>query len=159
MLCATSLWVMYIFHPGGQIHINQDWVDIEISGSNLQVDPGTASDVDLLRKLAKQYAPDNQSFIVTPFWPGAYALLERKSPMWAVYTIFPRSKIFQTKENERIRMANPGFVLVYDYPIDGHDELRFRNSHSEIYQYTETEFQRIDDETNNPSYLLFVKNK
>lgn len=61
----------------------------EISGSNLLINPGQTNDVKLLRRLARQYAPDGQSSIATPFWPSAYSLLERKSPMWEIYALWP----------------------------------------------------------------------
>jgi len=158
MLCTASLWVSHVFHPGWQCHINKQCVNIEISGSNLQVDTGTASDIGLLRNLSDQYAPDSQSFIATPFWPGAYALFERKSPMWELYALFPRTQVFERAEIDRIKMAKPGFVLVYDMPLDGHDELRFRNTHPLTYLYILDNFELLPN-TPNPAYQIFIVKK
>ena len=127
---------------------------VEISGSNIIVDQGTANDVALLRELATQYAPDDQSFIAAPFWPGAYSLLERKSPMWGIYPLFSRSQIFQQAEIERIKRAKPGFAIVYDYPLDGREELRFQNTHALIYQYIQNHFDRLSDSPN-PAYQIY----
>lgn len=159
MLCGASLWVMHVFHPGWQCYDSKQCVNVEISGSNLLIDSGTANDVGLLRKLADQYTPNGQSFIATPFWPGAYALLERKSPMWAIYTILPRSEEFQAKEIERIRMANPAFIFVYDFPLDGRDDLRFRSTHPIINKFIESEFQKADNQIGNSAYLLFTRKR
>ncbi|MCX5871523.1 MAG: hypothetical protein NTY00_13055 [Deltaproteobacteria bacterium] len=150
MLCTASLWVSHIFHPGWQCHINKRCVNVEISGSNLQVDPGTSRDIGLLRKLAEQYAPDGQSFVA---WPGAYALLERKSPIWEIYVLFPRSQAFEKAEIERIKTARPGFVLV-DLPLDGHDELRFQNTHPLIHQYILDNFEPLPI-SSNPAYQIY----
>ncbi len=154
MLCGASLWVMHVFHPGWQCHASNQCVNIEISGSNLAVDPGIASDVGLLRKLADQYAPGGHSFIATPFWPGAYPLLERKSPMWEIYALFPRTQIFEQAEIERIKAAKPGFALIFDLPLDGRDELRFRNTHPLIHQYILNHFERLPDSPN-PAYQIY----
>jgi hypothetical protein len=154
MLCGASLWVMHVFHPGWQCYAGKQCVNIEISGSNLVVDPGTASDVGLLRKLANQYAPNGQSFIATPFWPGAYPLLERKSTTWEIYALFPRSQAFEQAEIERIKTARPGFALVIDLPLDGRDKLRFRNTHPLIHQYLVDYFERLPD-TPNPAYQIY----
>ena len=154
MLCTASLWVSHVFHPGWQCHISKQCVNIEISGNNLQVDPGTASDIGLLRDLSNQYAPEGQSFIATPSWPGAYALLERKSPMWEIYALFPRSQAFEQAEIERIKIAKPGFALVFDLPLDGHDELRFRNTHPLIHQYILDNFQLLPNSPN-PAYQIY----
>jgi hypothetical protein len=154
MLCTASLWVTHVFHPGWQCRINKQWVNVEISGSDLQVDPSTANDIVLLRNLTDHYAPDGQSFITTPFWPGAYAMLERKSPMWEIYALFPRSQAFEQAEIERIKTANPGFALVFDLPLDGRDELRFRNTHPLLNQYILDNFEPFPDSPN-PAYQIY----
>jgi len=157
ILCFASLWTSHVFHPGWQCHISKQCVNIEISGSNLQVDPGAASDIGLLRNLSDQYAPDGQSFIATPFWPGAYALLERKSPMWEIYALFPRSQAFELAEIERIETAQPGFALVFDLPLDGRDELRFRNTHPLIHQYILDNFELLPNSPNSAYQIYKAK--
>lgn len=144
--CAISLWVMLPCHPGWQCRLMNQCVGVEISGANIQMDPEAASNISLLRKLADRYAPDGRSFIVTPFWPGAYALLERKSPMWAVYALWARGDDFQQKEIRRIKDADPGFVLVLDYPLDGKASLRFMNTQPLIYKYIRSNFVLLPQE-------------
>ncbi len=153
-LCATSLWVMLVFHPGWQCMKNYQFVDVEVSGSNLQVAPGTANEIALLRQLVDKYANNDESFIVTPFWPGAYALFERKSPMWAVYALWQRGESFEDMEIERIKSANPRFVFVLDSPLDGREELRFRNTHPKVFSYIQANM-KIVPITQNPAYLVF----
>jgi hypothetical protein len=147
-LCAASLWTMHAFHPGWQCHIDKQCVNIDVSGSNLLVDAGTASNVGLLRTLARQYTPDGQSFIATPFWPGAYPLLGRNSPLWEIYAVYPRSPAFEQAEIERIKMARPGFAVVIDLPLDGRDELRFRNTHPLVSRFIVDQFERLPDSPN-----------
>lgn len=154
MFCTASLWVSSVFQPGWQCHISKQWVNVEISGNNLQVDPGTANDVSLLRNLMDHYAPHGQSFIATPFWPGAYALLERKSPMWEIYALFPRSRIFEQMEIERIKATTPGFAVVFDLPLDARDELRFRNTHPLIHQYILDNFELLPNSPH-PAYQIY----
>jgi hypothetical protein len=83
--------------------------------------------------------------LATPFWPGAYALLGCKSPMWEIYALFHRSQAFEQAEIERIKAAKPGFVLILDYPLDGHDALRFQNSHPLIQKFIIDHFERVLD--------------
>ena len=154
VLCGASLWVMHI-HPGWQCRASKQCVNIEISGSELSVNTHTASEIALLRKLAAEYAPNGQNFIATPFWPGAYPLLERKSPMWEIYALFPRSESFQQLEVERIKAANPGFILIFDFPLDGREELRFRNTHALIHQYILDNFELLP-ESPNPAYQIYT---
>jgi len=108
--------------------------------------------------LADKYAPNGQSLIVTPFWPGAYPLLGRKSPLWVIYALHPRSKDFQELEIERIKIANPGFILIFDLPLDGREDLRFRNTHAFIYQYILDSFQLVPHSMN-PAYQIYMVKK
>lgn len=153
-LCASSLWVMHAFHPGGYCLMSKQCVPVEISGSQIKVDPGTAHNISLLRQLAEELAPNGRSFIVTPFWPGAYALLERRSPIWEIYALFSRSEAFENQEIDRIKASNPGFVFVFDLPLDGREELRFKNTHPLTHQFILDNFDPIEI-SQNPTYQIF----
>ncbi|HKU17933.1 MAG TPA: hypothetical protein VJP80_01535 [Candidatus Saccharimonadales bacterium] len=152
-LCGASVWVMAVFQPGWECR-KHNCVDVEISHSLLEVDSGTAHDVALLRSLTAKYASQGRSFIVAPYWPGAYALLERKSPTWEIYPLLPRSKAFELKEIMRTKTANPGFALIDDMPLDGIDALRFKHTHPLIYQYIVSNFTPLPD-SSNPAYQIY----
>jgi hypothetical protein len=83
---------------------------------------GSANSLRILKELIQLYSPAGRSFVATPFWPGAYPAFGRASPMWEIYALFPSSEAFQLAEIERIKKANPGFVLVWDYALDD-DEI------------------------------------
>jgi len=154
MLCTASVYATYKTLPGWVCRASKPCVNIEISGSNMLVQPDTASDVRLLRKLADQYTPDGQSFIATPFWPGAYALLERKSPMWAIYALWPRNDDFQREEIERIKDSEPEFVLIFEHALDGREDRRFKNTNKLIYQYLVNNFQLLPNKLNGQSIYI-----
>lgn len=157
-LAVASFWVMHVHHPGWQCRVGGQCVPVVVSNSTLMVPNRTAQDIALIRKLAEQYAPNGESLLVAPLWPGAYALLERRAPMWAIYALWPRSPEFQQREIQRIQAARPEFALVYDFPLDGRDDLRFRNSHPLIYQYFLEGFDQVPVERN-PAYQLFLPKK
>lgn len=142
-LCAASWGVVHAFHPGWQCLEPSACVEVDISGDTLQIGPGTANDVVMLRQLAERYSPNGQSFLAVPFWPGAYALLQRPSPMWEIYALFPRSGDFEKKEIDRIRASDPGFVLVMDHPLDGREDLRFKRTHPLIHGYILNHFDPV----------------
>ena len=135
LLCVASGWVMIQDHPAYACRPAAGCVNVEITGSILAIDPGSAGEIDLLRKLAAIYAPGDQTFIAMPFWPGAYAVLGRKAPMWEIYALFPASPEAQRLEIERLKAARPGFAIILDMALDGREALRFRNTHPLINQY------------------------
>ena len=153
-LCAASWGVVHASHPGWQCIEPTACVEVDISGDTLQIDPGTASDVALLRQLAEQFSPNGRTFLAVPFWPGAYALLERSSPMWEIYALFPRSGDFEKKEIDRIRKSNPRFAFVVDIPLDGRQDLRFQKTHPLIYEYILRNFESMPH-SGSPAYQIY----
>jgi hypothetical protein len=157
LLCGASLLVMLPVHPGWQCYASQQCINASVGGSKLEIEAGAVNDLAMLNKLAEQYAPGKQSILVTPFWPGAYAALNRKSPMWEIYALFPRGEAFELAEIERIKSAAPGFALIIDISIDGRDDTRFRNTHPLIYQYILAHFEPLGGYTQNPSYQVYKR--
>lgn len=156
-LFITSLAVMFSVHPGWQYFVSKQFVSVNIDGRNLQIDPGTANDIELLRKLSSQ-TPEGHSLVVTPFWPGAYALLNRKSPMWEIYALFPKSPAFENTEIDRIKASNPSTVIILDIALDGREELRFKNTHPQTYKYIIENFD-LTPTPSNPAYLIYTARK
>lgn len=154
-LLAASLLTMYGYHPGWQCRRAELCVAVEVSGDHLRVDPATAKELEMIERIARQYAANGRTFVVTPLWPGAYSLLDRKSPMWEIYALFPRPAAFEEMEISRIKAADPGFALIYDLALDGDEQLRFKNSHPLTYQYFVDNFQRVPNPLR-PELELFV---
>ncbi|PLX35256.1 MAG: hypothetical protein C0605_10820 [Hyphomicrobiales bacterium] len=144
LLCGLSLVATLPAQPGWACLDSRQCVDVEISGQTLKVTHSTAKNIALLQGLARQFAPNGQSFVVTPLWPGAYPLLQRKSPMWTIYALWARGPAFDRAEIERIKAADPGFALVIDIAVDGRDDLRFKNTHPLINQYFIDHYVLVD---------------
>jgi len=155
-LCICSWLLMIPMHPGWQCMEPGACERISIDGDRLLVDRGTANDISLLRHLKNEYASAGQSFFVAPWWPGAYALLDAKSPTWEIYTPWPRSDAFQHAEIDRIESSKPAFILINDLPLDGRDELRYRNTHPLIEQYIRANYTRMTGPTDNPAYQIYL---
>jgi hypothetical protein len=152
-LLLASLWIAAPAHPALACWRTGECQNVVISGQRLVLDPSVAGDVSLLRDLAVRYAPNGRPFVATPLWPGAYALLERRSPLWEIYALTPRSEAFQQAEIERLRAARPGFIVVFDLALDNREELRYRNTHPLIEKYIEEHFIRLP--SMNPAYHLY----
>ncbi|NOT12374.1 MAG: hypothetical protein HOP23_11180 [Methylococcaceae bacterium] len=156
LLCSASLLVMLTRYPGWQCYLSHRCIEVDVGMDKLKIDQRTANDLALLNKLAERFAPSGRSFIAAPFWPGAYAALERKSPMWEIYPLIPRSQAFQLAEIERIKVANSGFAIILDLTLDGREDLYFRNTHPMIEQYIRDNFEPLSGYTENPTYQIYI---
>ncbi|MFM0381943.1 hypothetical protein [Paraburkholderia dipogonis] len=156
LLLIASTVIMLPVHPGWQCHETGDCLEVDVAGDRLLLDRSTASDVTLLQRLDHDFASGGKSIVATPFWPGAYPLLERKSPVWEIYALSPyRSVDFQRDEIARIAAASPGFVIVVDAALDGRDELRFHNTHPLTARFFSEHFDRVSGYSDNPDYWIF----
>lgn len=159
ILCGVSLLVMLPTHYGWQCYSTPSCVQIDAVGDKLKIDKDVGRDVAFFDRLVMSHAPNGRAFVVFSIFPGVYAALERKSPIWDIYPLFPRSVTFQKKEIERIKAADPGFVLIYDYALDGRDELRFSNTHPVVYQYIRDNFEQFQLNGYTNPVLKFYKSR
>jgi hypothetical protein len=60
---------------------------------------------------------------------------------------------FENGEIRRIKASRPGFALVFDLPLDGREELRFKNTHPLIHQYVQDNFEPMKI-SQNPAYQI-----
>lgn len=154
LLCVATILVMLPNHPGWA---SNRYVEVDLGGDKLKIYPETAKYFAMLNKLAKDYAPDGQTFIAVPRSTTSYAVLRRKAPMYEIYSFSPRSEVFQQTEIERIKSANPGFALIWEQPAFGSDRLRFSKTHPLIFQYILDHFDPLPslDYTDDPAYCLY----
>jgi hypothetical protein len=155
LLTAASLFVMLPQQPGWGCRVDYGCAEIDVAGNNLNVDFGNANSLRILQELVGKYSPGDRSFVVMPFWPAAYAVFGRKSPTWEIFALFPRNEAFQLEEIERIKKANPGLVLVWDFALDGNEDLRFHNTHPLVDRFFQDHFDRLPDVESNFRYQIY----
>lgn len=131
------------------------WEKTKVGKDEILLDAGTISQLQMVNDLVSLFAPDGRTFLAVPFLPGAYPVFERKAPLWEIYGLFPRSKEFQESEIDRIEEAKPGFAIVWDFPLDGRDELCFKNTHPLIQKYIEENFDKHVDPNASKEFYLF----
>jgi hypothetical protein len=152
----ATFWTIFPSHPGWLAQRAGNWPAVTVGTSVLIVDPGTAGAMKSVSELVDVYSPNGRDFLVTPFWPGAYAAFGRKSPTWEIYAWSPRSKTFQEEEIARIRKANPGFILVYDYALDAKEENRFSNTHRIMDQFIRANYTPIETGIPNNPFRIYI---
>jgi hypothetical protein len=157
LMVFVSIVAIMPMRPAWHNQTNPNWQEMTVGHDTLRINPNTAHILSMFHRLADDFAPGERPFLTTPFWPGAYAALFRKAPMWEIFAFFPRDAHFQQTEITRIKAANPGFVVVFDYALDGQDALRFRNTHPLILDYIIEHYDPQLGYTDNPAYQIFTQ--
>lgn len=157
LIACTSALIVLPQNPGWDCLVVERCVAMRIGGDDLKIQPLIAGFVTKLESTVADNAPNGEPFLVTPLWPAAYALFDRKSPTWDSHALFPRPPAFEQKEIERIKAASPKFVLLLDQAVDDRDDLRFRNSHPLTYRYILENFDAVEDGRWPPSIFQLLK--
>lgn len=131
------------------------WEKTKVGKDEILLDAGTISQLRMVNDLVSRFASDGRTFLAVPFLPGAYPAFERKAPIWEIYGLFSRSNEFQEMEINRIKEAKPGFAIVWDFPLDGREELRFKNTHPLIQKYIDQHFDAYLDPNVSKEFYLF----
>ena len=131
---GISLLITAHMHPGYSrlrgIYLTET---MEIGGDRLLVSPQTATSVRTVQAVAK--AAGDEQFFAGPYLPGAYAVANRKAPLWDIYLIFPATRARQLAEIERIRSARIRYALIRDFRWDFRDDLGMARTHPLVLAY------------------------
>lgn len=143
VLVAGSVALMFPLQPAGKCLLVHKCVAIQVGGDTILVPEKKAKEVALLKTLVAENVSKAGNILVTPYWPGAYPLLNKRSPAFDIYTLLPRSAAFQEKEIARIAAAKPELVIIVDAPLDGGDAHSLANTSPLIYKYVLVNFVEI----------------
>ncbi len=156
LLVIVSLLVAVPLHPWYQSRVQSGWRVVDVRGDKLHMSDAAAAPVEAVERLANRYVPDGNALLAAPVWPGAYALLGMKSPVWEIYPLFPRSDGFQNQEIARLQQVHPPLILIYDIGVDGREDLRYAHTHPRIWEYVNRIYRQIPGPNNLPELLVYI---
>ena len=157
-IVLATLYAVAPLHAGYLFRVQTGWVPVNVRGDRLWMSPDNASTVQEIQKLARRYLGPGETLLSVPVWPGAYALLGLRSPVYEIYPLVPRSDGFQDQEIDRLAHANPHLILFNDIAVDGRADLRYPNTHPRIWNYITTHYRRIAVPTENPQLKVYIPN-
>ena len=117
---------------------------------------------NLIKKVAQiniKLVAENEGFLIAPHWTTFYQILQRKSPLWDIYFLFPETKERQKQMIEELDKKKVNWVILGDVPLDNRDELRFKNTHPLIWQHLMQNFEVVEQTLPYNHQLLHRKTK
>ena len=135
------------------------YVKRNISDEPIWIDIRDANVIDTVSQINNQLVQQNEELLIAPHWPTLYPILQRKSPLWDIYFLFPETKDRQKQMIEELRHKNVNWIIIGDIPLDGRNELRFKNTHPLLWQHFLKDFEVIKTNSLPNNYqLLHRKN-
>ncbi|MBD1837179.1 hypothetical protein [Coleofasciculus sp. FACHB-501] len=137
----------------------EQYVKSSITNDALWMDIGSASIIDIFRQINNQFIKQNEGLLIAPPWPGFYPILQRKSPLWDIYLVFPETEDRQKAMIAELRHKNVNWIILGDVASDGRDELRFKNTHPLLWNHFQEDFKVIDTKSLPDNYELLQRKK
>ncbi|GGY14423.1 hypothetical protein GCM10008098_01520 [Rhodanobacter panaciterrae] len=156
LLLIVSLLITIPLHPWYQSRVQSGWRVIDVRGDKLRMSDAAAAPVEAVERLANRCIPNGSTLLAAPVWPGAYALLGVKSPVWEIYPLFPRGDGFQNQEIARLQQARPSLILIYDISVDGREDLRYAHTHPRVWEFVSANYRQIPGPDNLPGLLVYI---
>lgn len=156
LVVLLSMWVVLPMHSCYVKWTQGDWQRIAVGGDMLWMSSDVASTVEDIKQLCAHYVPRGGTILSVPVWPGAYALVNLKSPVYEIYPLFPRSLQFQEQELARLQQAKPPLVLFNDIAVDGRNDLRYGETHPLIMDYINRHYHLLSRNTAESQLKVYV---
>ncbi len=129
-----------------------------IAGNQLWLSKHQATYIDAVRRLVDQHVAADDGLFIAPHSPGLYPILQRESPVYNSYMLFPETKVKQEKIIQNLIKHKVNWAILTDIALDGRDELRFRHTHSLVWEYLMINFEPMET-PNLPSNEQFLRRK
>jgi hypothetical protein len=148
LLLVVSVHIMILYHPGGQYLNNKPgYVGIELSNRSIQVHQRTAQVLDIIKRTYDKYQgsdiKNNATFAVLPYFPGMYAIHEKKSPI-DIGLLINKGLAWEARQINQLELSRPNFIFLSNHPLDGLEERRFSNINPNLYRYIREHFSMVN---------------
>ena len=101
--------------------------------------------IDDLRQFAAVHVGPQEGLLIAPSAPGLYPILNRVSPLWEIYFLFPSPRGQQEGMVRVLKNKNVDWAIVSDLPTDHREDLRFSATHAVVWKYLTQNFQPVGD--------------
>jgi len=157
LVCAglISVIVFWPVQPRQQCQMVGQCRATQVGPDILSVPHQTADEIALLIRMRNDFVANDETLLIAPFWPGAYAMLGLQAPMWDIYAIWPRSDAQQQGEITQIATIAPRAVIIMNKGMDDRSALRFSISHQLVHAYILETYDQLRAYTTLPGYSIF----
>lgn len=126
-----------------------------VQGERLWISSAQASYIEAVRSRVETELGQEDLVFFAPYTPVMYLVLGRKSPVWDIFPLWPATPEMQREMIEELDRTHPKYAIVNNSPLDGDDAWRFSNTHPEVWNLLQENFQIVEDKTFPNDYVVF----
>lgn len=155
----SGLWAHDYYHYFQAQRSNNEFIKYQVGSDLLLLNPGQTQLMDNVARIVTENSEKSDDVLIAPHWPGFYPVLNRKSPVWEIYFVFPSTEAKQRRMISEMEKANLKVIIIGDVPLDGRDDLRFKNTHPLLWAYMLSNFEAKPADGLPDNYKLFVRKR
>jgi hypothetical protein len=131
------------------------YVALDVGSDRLIVHQQTADFVTTVEQFYEQNVLPGEHILLGPHIPTLYPVIQQRSPLWDIYLLFPETRERQQNMIQELRDKEVNWIILGDISLDGRDELRFQNTHPEIWKDIVENFTLISPSSLPKNYQTF----
>jgi hypothetical protein len=140
LTAATALPAQPLYHQL-TTHVMAPYT---IAGEDLLLRPRTIALLDWMERAAAARIPPQAPVLLAPNLPGLYRVLDRRSPVWDVYPIWPASDELDRRMLAELQRQHVEWAFIQNASVDGRRALLFRRTHPRVWDYLMQNFDLED---------------
>jgi hypothetical protein len=128
---------------------------LDVAGERMIAPRYHAQIIQSAHTLARELATADEPIFFAPHMPGLYAITRRFSPTKQIYFIFAATPEEDRALLAEIESAGVKWAMLHDYPLDGRDDLRFRNTYPRVFAFLQEHFDPVTLPSLPPDMTIF----
>jgi hypothetical protein len=144
VLAAVALLAFLPASPLFQRLTGDRFVSYKVAGDTLWLPLRATDFLVWAADAVGSHVPPGAPILLAPNMPGLYPFFGRLSPVWNVYPIWPSEGRLDQRMLGELKSKDVQWALLQNASVDGEFDLRFRNTHPEVWDYLMTEFETAE---------------
>lgn len=158
-LLVVSILSIGLSSPYYKYISNRDgYTSVDIDGDSYTLKRDTARIISAVKSINDDLVKPGEQFLIAPHWPTLYSILQRKAPLWEIYFLHPRPLAMQREMINQLQAQDTNWIFLGDVALNGHDELRFKNTHRLLWEYFQRDYS-IYPRTGLPANYVLLRKK
>ena len=117
-----------------------------VHGEELQLPSTRATNLSSIAQVLSENVASGEALFLAPSRPGLYPVLDRRSPTWRIYFLWPATEEEQRRTIAELERQDVGWALIFTEAIDGRDDLAFKNSNPLVWEFLQRSFEPLHDD-------------
>jgi hypothetical protein len=118
---------------------------ISIGGRQFEVPAEQAEIMNTVATAFRDCSLHDGGFLAAPYYPGLYAFLNTRAPLWDTYFLWLRSDQTQQENIDALQRSGTALILINSqFALNGRESLELVHTNPKLVGYIETHYQRSD---------------